>query len=99
MRFPVGELLAESGELTLSGLRSASGWQREHGGTIERALLATGAVSEEALTTALSKASGVPPTSRARILAAELPVVTALPRNARRRLRAIPFAKNGALLQ
>lgn len=99
MRFPVGELLAESGELTLSGLSSASGWQREHGGTIERALLATGAVSEEALTAALSKATGVPSASRAQLLDAELDVVTALPRSARRRLRALPFGRNGARLQ
>lgn len=99
MRFPVGELLAESGELTLSGLRSASGWQREHGGTIERALLATGAVSEDALTAALSKATGVPATTRAQLLGAELDVVVALPRSARRRLRALPFGRNGARLQ
>ena len=37
----LGEILAESGDLTLRRLRRASDWRRLHGGTIDRALLAT----------------------------------------------------------
>ena len=42
----LGEILAESGDLTLRRLKRASDWRRAHGGTIDRALLATGAVGE-----------------------------------------------------
>jgi len=99
MRGAVGEILAELGGLTLSTLRSASDWQRVHGGTIERALLQTGAVTEDALTAALSKASGLATVSRETLLSASPEVVGALPSEARRRLRAIPFARVGTALR
>ena len=35
----LGEILAESGDLTFRRLRRASEWRRVHGGTIDRALL------------------------------------------------------------
>lgn len=98
MRAGVGELLADSGALTFDGLRRASEWQKLHGGTIERALLLSGAVSEEALTEALSKASGLPAVHRDRLLLATPDVVGALPREARRRLRALPFERVAGVL-
>ena len=66
----LGEILAESGDLTLRRLRRASDWRRVHGGTIDRALLATGAVSEETLLDALARLTGLPSVSRERLAAA-----------------------------
>lgn len=98
MRFPVGEILADSGDLTIRRLRRASEWQKTHGGTIERALLATGAVTEEVLTTALARATGFPAATRSELLGADLQVVTLLPRSARRRLRALPYGRGDGWL-
>jgi hypothetical protein len=90
MRF-VGELLAETGDLTIRRLRRASEWQKRNGGTIERALIQTGALTEEVLTAALSRVSGLPSVTRERLLSSEPAVVESLPAEARRRLRALPF--------
>lgn len=91
MRHGLGEILAESGDLTLRRLRRASEWRRVHGGTIDRALLATSAVSEEKLLEALSRATGISPVERRALLAAEPEALELLPREARHRLRALPF--------
>ncbi len=99
MRHGLGEILAESGDLTLRRLRRASEWRRLHGGSIERALLETGAVTEEVLLDALSKACGLPAASRDVLASAPREVVDLLPVEARRRLRALPFRlENGVLL-
>ncbi len=94
----LGEILAESGDLTLRRLRRASDWRRAHGGTIDRALLATGAVSEETLLDALEKLTGIPSVSRDRLAAASGEIVATLPPEARRRLRALPFDRRGDVL-
>ena len=94
----LGEVLAESGDLTLRRLRKASDWRRLHGGTIDRALLATGAVSEEALLDALERVTGLPSVSRERLTAASREAVESLPADARRRLRALPFDRHGNAL-
>jgi len=94
----LGEILAESGDLTLRRLRRASDWRRAHGGTIERALLATGGVSEETLLDALARLTGLPSVSRERLGAASREAVEALPADARRRLRALPFDRRGDVL-
>ena len=94
----LGEILAESGDLTLRRLRKASDWRRVHGGTIDRALLATGAVSEEALLDALERVTGLPSVSRERLSTAPREVVETLPADARRRLRAFPFDRHGNVL-
>lgn len=99
MRFSVGDALADSGDLTLRRLRRAYDWRKAHGGTIERALLETRAVSEQVLTAALSKASGYPGATREQVLAAKPSVVARLEADGRRRLRAIPFEKVGASLK
>lgn len=94
----LGEILAESGDLTLRRLRRAAAWRRAHGGTIERALLETGALGEDALLDALERLTGLPAVSRERLLSAERAVVEALPPDARRRLRALPFDRRGDVL-
>lgn len=94
----LGEILAESGDLTLSRLRRATDWRRVHGGTIDRALLATGAVREEALLDALARLTGLPSVSRARLAGADPASVSTLPAEARRRLRAFPFERRGDVL-
>ncbi|MBK9088603.1 MAG: hypothetical protein IPL90_05980 [Holophagales bacterium] len=94
----LGEVLAESGDLTLRRLRKASDWRRLHGGTIDRALLATGAVSEETLLDALERVTGLPSISRERLAAARREAVETLPADARRRLRALPFDRRGNVL-
>jgi len=94
----LGEILAESGDLTLRRLRRASDWRRAHGGTIERALLATGGVSEETLLDALARLTGLPSVSRERLGAASREAVEALPADTRRRLRALPFDRRGDVL-
>ena len=94
----LGEILAESGDLTLRRLRKASDWRRVHGGTIDRALLATGAVSEETLLDALERVTGLPSVSRERLAAASREAVESLPADARRRLRAFPFDRRGNVL-
>jgi hypothetical protein len=94
----LGEILAESGDLTLRRLRRASDWRRVHGGTIDRALLATGAVSEETLLDALARLTGLPSVSRERLDAASREAVETLPPEARRRLRALPFDRRGDVL-
>lgn len=94
----LGEILAESGDLTLRRLRKASDWRRVHGGTIDRALLATGAVSEETLLDALERVTGLPSVSRERLSTARREVVETLPADARRRLRAFPFDRHGDVL-
>ncbi len=94
----VGDVLAESGDLTVRRLSRASTWQKTHGGTIERALLSTGAVSEETLTSALAQAYGLPGVSRAALLSADPDIVECLPAKERRRFRAFPFSLSGKLL-
>jgi hypothetical protein len=94
----VGDLLAEAGDLTVRRLSRASTWQKTHGGTIERALLSTGAVSEETLTAALAQAYALPGVSRAVLLAADPDVVDCLPARERRRFRAFPFSVSGKVL-
>jgi hypothetical protein len=94
----VGDLLAESGDLTVRRLSRASTWQKTHGGTIERALLSTGAVSEETLTSALAQAYGLPGVSRATLLSADPDIVECLPARERRRFRALPFSLSGKIL-
>lgn len=94
----LGEILAESGDLTLRRLRKASDWRRAHGGTIDRALLATGAVSEETLLDALERLTGIPSVSRERLASASAVVVDTLPAETRRRLRALPFDRRGDVL-
>ncbi len=94
----LGEVLAESGDLTLRRLRKASDWRRLHGGTIDRALLATGAVSEATLLEALERVTGLPSISRERLAAARREAVDTLPADARRRLRALPFDRRGNVL-
>lgn len=94
----LGEILAETGDLTIRRLRRASEWRRVHGGTIDRALLATGAVSEEILLDALARLTGLPSVSRERLGAASRDAVEMLPPDARRRLHALPFDRRGGLL-
>ncbi len=94
----VGDVLAESGDLTVRRLSRASTWQKTHGGTIERALLSTGAVSEEILTSALAQAYGLPGISRAALLSADPDIVECLPAKERRRFRAFPFSLSGKIL-
>ena len=94
----LGEILAESGDLTFRRLRRASEWRRVHGGTIDRALLETGAVPEETLLDALCRLTGLPSVSRERLAAASREAVEALPVDARRRLRALPFDRRGEVL-
>jgi hypothetical protein len=94
----VGDALVEAGELTVRRLGRASTWRREHGGTIERALLTTGAISEEVLTTALSRAYGLPGVAREELALADPDVVAALSSKERRRFRALPFRNEGKLL-
>jgi hypothetical protein len=94
----VGDLLAESGDLTVRRLSRASTWQKTHGGTIERALLSTGAVSEEILTSALAQAYGFPGIARATLLSADPDIVECLPAKERRRFRAFPFSLSGKIL-
>jgi hypothetical protein len=94
----VGDVLAESGDLTVRRLSRASTWQKTHGGTIERALLSTGAVSEDVLTSALAQAYGLPGVSRATLLSADPDIVECLPAKERRRFRACPFSLSGTLL-
>ena len=94
----VGDLLAEAGDLTVRRLSRASTWQKTHGGTIERALLSTGAVSEETLTSALAQAYGLPGVSRATLLSADPDIVECLPAKERRRFRAFPFSLSGKVL-
>ena len=94
----VGDLLAEAGDLTVRRLSRASTWQKTHGGTIERALLSTGAVSEETLTAALAQAYGLPGVSRATLLSADPDIVECLPAKERRRFRAFPFSLSGKIL-
>ena len=94
----LGEILEESGDLTVRRLRRASDWRRVHGGSIERALLATGAVSEETLLDALERLTGLPAVSRERLASAGREAVETLPADARRRLRALPFDRRGGVL-
>jgi hypothetical protein len=94
----VGDLLAEAGDLTVRRLSRASTWQKTHGGTIERALLSTGAVSEETLTSALAQAYALPGVSRATLLSADPDIVECLPAKERRRFRAFPFSLSGKVL-
>jgi hypothetical protein len=94
----LGEILAESGDITLRRLRKASDWRRLHGGTIDRALLATGAVSELTLLDALERVTGLPSVSRERLAAASPEAVELLPAETRRRLRALPFDRHGDVL-
>ena len=94
----VGDVLAESGDLTVRRLSRASTWQKTHGGTIERALLSTGAVSEDVLTSALAQAYGLPGVARATLIAADPDIVECLPAKERRRFRALPFSLSGKIL-
>lgn len=94
----LGQILEESGDLTVRRLRRASAWRRVHGGSIEGALLATGAVSEETLLDALERLTGLPAVSRERLAAASRAAVETLPADARRRLRAFPFERRGGVL-
>ena len=94
----VGDVLAEAGDLTVRRLSRASTWQKTYGGTIERALLSTGAVTEEVLTAALSQAYGLPGVSRAILASSDPDIVDCLPAKERRRFRALPFALSGKRL-
>jgi hypothetical protein len=94
----LGEFLEESGDLTARRLRRASHWRRVHGGSIEGALLATGAVSEETLLYALARLTGIPAVSRERLASASPEAIETLPADARRRLRALPFERRGGVL-
>jgi hypothetical protein len=94
----VGDVLAEAGDLTVRRLSRASTWQKTYGGTIERALLSTGAVTEEVLTAALSQAYGLPGVSRATLASSDPDIVDCLPAKERRRFRAFPFALSGKRL-
>jgi hypothetical protein len=94
----LGQILEESGDLTVRRLRRASDWRRVHGGSIEGALLATGAVSEETLLDALERLTGLPAVSRERLASANRAAVETLPADARRRLRAFPFERRGGVL-
>ncbi|MEO8584587.1 MAG: hypothetical protein ABI584_00350 [Acidobacteriota bacterium] len=94
----VGDVLADAGDLTVRRLSRASTWQKTYGGTIERALLSTGAVTEDVLTAALSQAYGLPGVSRATLVSADPDIVDCLPAKERRRLRAFPFALSGKRL-
>jgi hypothetical protein len=96
--FGVGDALVEAGELTVRRLGRASTWRREHGGTIERAILTTGAVSEEVLASALSRTYSLPASTREELTAADPDVVAALAPKERRRLRALPFRHEGKVL-
>jgi hypothetical protein len=98
VRHGVGDALVEAGELTVRRLGRASTWRREHGGTIERALLSTGAVSEEVLTSALSREYGLPGALRDELAAADPDLVDSLAAKERRRLRALPFRHEGKVL-
>jgi hypothetical protein len=95
----VGDVLAAAGDLTVDGLGRASTWQKTYGGTIERALLSTGAVTEDVLTAALEKTYGLPGVSRATLAGSDPDVVDCLPAKERRRFRALPFALSGNRLQ
>jgi hypothetical protein len=95
----VGDVLAEAGDLTVRRLSRASTWQKTYGGTIERALLSTGAVTEEVLIAALSQAYGLPGVSRATLVASDPDIVECLPAKERRRFRAFPFALSGKRLR
>lgn len=95
VRFGVGEVLAESGDLTVNRLSRASTYQRAHGVTIERALLSTGAVTEEVLTSALSQAYGLPGVPREQLLTADPDIVASLAVKHRRSFRAVPFGLTG----
>jgi len=94
----VGDALVESGDLTVRRFGRASNWRKQHGGTIERALLATGAVSEEVLSSALSRTYDLPAATRDDLTGADPDLVDALPAKERRRLRALPFRHEGNLL-
>ncbi len=94
----VGDALVEAGELTVRRLGRASTWQREHGGTIERALLTTGAVTEEVLAAALTRTYSLPAVSRGELAAADRVLVDSLPARERRKLRALPFRHEGNTL-
>ena len=94
----VGDVLADAGDLTVRRLSRASTWQKTYGGTIERALLSTGAVTEEVLTAALSQAYGLPGVSRATLASSDPDIVDCLPAKERRRFRALPFALSGKRL-
>jgi hypothetical protein len=95
----VGDVLAEAGDLTVRRLSRASTWQKTYGGTIERALLSTGAVTEDVLTAALSQAYALPGVSRATLAAADPDIVECLPGKERRRFRALPFGLSGKRLK
>ncbi|MFI5197431.1 MAG: hypothetical protein ACHQJD_02330 [Thermoanaerobaculia bacterium] len=95
----LGDVLADAGDLTVHRLGRASTWQKTYGGTIERALLSTGAVTEDVLTAALEKTYGLPGVSRATLAASDPDVVNCLSAKERRRFRAIPFALSGSRLK
>lgn len=95
----IGAVLAQSGDLTLRELSDATAWQKKNGGTIERALLATNAITEEVLTAALSQVCALPGVSRATLAASDADVVASLPPDERRRFRALPFALIGKCLK
>ena len=94
----MGEELSRSGALTAAGLKAALEWQKANGGTIERALLATRSVTEESLVAAVSASTGMPGVCRETLVEADPWAVAALPAEARRRLRALPFEKRGGEL-
>ncbi|HUM00730.1 MAG TPA: hypothetical protein VL084_00465 [Thermoanaerobaculia bacterium] len=94
----VGDALVESGDLTVRRFGRASNWRKQHGGTIERALLTIGVVSEEVLSSALSRTYDLPAASRDELTAADPDLVAALSAKDRKRLRALPFRHDGKLL-
>lgn len=98
MRPTIGHELSRTGLLTAEGLKRASDWRRANGGSIERALVASGAVDEEALTAAVARLWGLEPAHRERLVEADPWAVATLPAEARKRLRALPFERSGGHL-
>ena len=95
----VGALLAETGDLTVGRLSSASAWQEKNGGSVERALLSTGGITEEVLTGALSRVFGLPGVSSAKLATSDPGVVARLAAAERRRFRVLPFELSGKRLK
>ena len=71
MRPTIGHELSRTGLLTPEGLKRASDWRRANGGSIERALVASGAVEEEALTASRARLSGLEAAHRDRLVEAD----------------------------
>ena len=99
MRPTIGHELTRTGVLTAEGLRRASDWRRANGGSIERALVSSGAVQEEELTAALARLSGLRPVTRERLVDADPFAVSALPADARRARQGNRFVRTDHKLE